>query len=112
MGFLLARLLACAAAPADSGACDPEVDGWANFGQGFLRQECQVCHASTAVDRHGAPPGVVFDTEADAWAHAPRILARAASDPPTMPPAGATRPEDRARLRRWLSCDPPASVSP
>ncbi len=105
MSLVLLTLLACGQPAADSAACDSQVDGWANFGEGFIRQECQVCHASTAVDRHGAPSDVHFDTEAEVRRHAARILARAAAEPPTMPPTGATRPEDRARLRRWLACD-------
>lgn len=112
MWFLPAWLVACAGPTVDSAACDPEVDGWANFGEGFVRQECQVCHASDATERHGAPPEVTFDTEAEVLARASRILARAAADPPTMPPTGATRASDRARLRRWLTCAAQGAVTP
>jgi hypothetical protein len=35
---------------------------YTNFGEGFLRENCQGCHASTTADRYGAPDTVVFDT--------------------------------------------------
>ncbi len=82
---------------------------WSNFGQGFLLENCQGCHASTAVDRYGAPEGVVFDTVEDAWLHAPRILARSTGDAPTMPPQGGVSADDRTRLEWWLRCGTPGT---
>ncbi len=86
---------ACAAAP---------ITTYANFGAGFLTESCQVCHASTAPDRHGAPESVTFDTEEEAWEHADRILAVATGEAPTMPPEGGVTDEDRERLEVWLRC--------
>ena len=102
-------LLACGASPdAESAdACtDAPVVTYETFGAGFLIQYCQSCHASTAPDRAGAPADVVFDTADDAWTWRERILERAASEPPTMPPLGGTTEDDRARLRTWLDCAP------
>jgi uncharacterized membrane protein len=104
-------LLACSPSEAtikdtDPCATEPVVD-YNNFGQGFLIENCQSCHASTQSAREGAPEDIVFDTEADAWAWSDRILARAASEPPTMPPQGGTSAEDRQLLIDWLSCSAP-----
>lgn len=109
MGFLSA--MAChntRDARRDDTSSDTCVDvplvTWATFGEGFLREACQGCHASTASDRHGAPEDVVFDDVEDAWAWADRIVARAASEPPSMPPMAGTSAEDRVRLVWWLTC--------
>ena len=91
---------------ADVGCIDAPVVRWANFGQGFLREQCQTCHGSTTIERYGAPPDVVFDTEADAIRQAPRIRARSIGPSPTMPPQGGVSESDRALLELWLSCDP------
>lgn len=85
----------CAGAP---------VETYDTFGRGFLTFHCQGCHASATPDRLGAPVDVVFDTKDDALRQRDRILARAAGDAPTMPPAGGTTDEDRARLEIWLRC--------
>ena len=77
---------------------------YANFGQGFITHYCQGCHASSAPDRYEAPETVTFDTVEEIWAWKERILARAASEPATMPPAGGTSAEDRQKLRWWLEC--------
>jgi uncharacterized membrane protein len=91
--------------PADTGACaDAPVLTWANFGAGFLIENCQSCHASTSPDRNGAPESVTFDTEAEALALQDRILIRAAGDAPDMPPEGGITEEDRHRLELWLTC--------
>ena len=82
---------------------------WANFAEGFLVENCQSCHASTSVDRHGAPAGVVFDTLNDALEQAARIGVRAAGDDATMPPAGGISEEDRALLAAWLACGEPGA---
>lgn len=99
-------LLGCAH-PSDS-ATDPCADTpvvtWANFGQGFLLQECQGCHASTAINRFGAPEAVYFDTVDDAWRLHDDILDQAGAEPPTMPPSAATKADDRQLLRWWLNC--------
>lgn len=106
--LLLLPLLACGGGEDDSAAAalcaDAPVVTWDNFGEGFLTESCQSCHAAETPDRHGAPEEVTFDTEADALAWADRILARAAADPPTMPPAGGTHADDRELLTIWLTC--------
>ncbi|MCB9797724.1 MAG: hypothetical protein H6741_33960 [Alphaproteobacteria bacterium] len=45
----------------------------------------------------------------EVWAWQERILARAAADAPTMPPAGGTSEDDRTRLRWWLECAEPGT---
>ena len=42
---------------------------WANFGEGWLLQECQGCHGSAVTTRHDAPVDMTFDTVDQAWAH-------------------------------------------
>lgn len=87
--------------------CEGEpVVTWANFGQGFLREQCQACHASTVINRGNTPADVIFDTEADAVRLADRIEARALGEAPTMPPEGGVSDTDRALLALWLRCDP------
>ena len=103
---LLASLLACGGEALDTGdpCAEAPVVTWDTFGQGFLRENCQGCHASTVVDRAGAPAEVTFDDEAQALAWRERILARAAGATATMPPLGGTTEDDRWRLRVWLTC--------
>ncbi len=93
------------AVPHDTGICaDAGTVTWNSWGRGFLTEACQACHASTATNRYGAPEDVAFDTVDEAWTWADRILARAASDPPSMPPAGGVTEDDRTRLTWGLSC--------
>jgi uncharacterized membrane protein len=80
------------------------VTTWDNFGAGFVTENCQACHASTAADRQGAPEGVVFDTEEDVWRAAPAILTMATGEEPLMPPRGGVPEDDRYRLEVWLTC--------
>lgn len=82
---------------------------WANFGNGFLIENCQGCHASTAADRHDAPEEVCFDTVEQAWSWASQILALATGDEPTMPPTGGVFDDDRQRLEYWLRCAEPGT---
>ncbi len=103
--MLLVWLLACTGAGDTGDACaDAPVVTYETFGAGFLRQNCQACHASTTLDRAGAPAEVTFDTVDEAWTWKERILERAAVDPPTMPPMGGTTEDDRAKLTFWLTC--------
>lgn len=109
---MIVLLLACGTSgtPADSAAdsadacADAPALTWESFGQGFLTQQCQTCHASTAPDRHGAPADVHFDTVDDAWHFSAAILGTAAGDTPTMPPEGGPSADDRQRLEWWLRC--------
>jgi uncharacterized membrane protein len=107
--LLLLPLLACGdkddGDDTAAGLCaDAPVVTWDNFGEGFLTENCQSCHSADTADRHGAPEDVNFDTEEEALDQADRILARAATASPTMPPAGGTQEEDRTLLTLWLTC--------
>ena len=83
---------------------DAPVTTYANFGQGFMLQHCQSCHASGSLERNGAPEAIHFDDEEAVWAHADRILDRSTGDSPDMPPMGGVDSEDRLRLEQWLTC--------
>ncbi len=117
---MLLLLLACAApdtpgaapdslAPSDSAdpcAGAPVVD-WNSFGDAFLGHACAGCHAGTTPNRNGAPEEVRFDTVDLAWEWAPRILARATGQAPSMPPRGGVADDDRQKLAWWLGCGVP-----
>lgn len=105
---MILALLACSGEePVDTGSsiCDdaPFVS-WDSFGHGFLVEQCQPCHATTAVDRYGAPEEVTFDDEEIALAQKASILRVATGDAPTMPPAISVEERDRYLLEVWLSC--------
>jgi len=90
---------------ADTAFClDAPVLTWDNFGDGFMTQHCQSCHASESPSRQDAPEDISFDTEEQTLALADRILARATGDSPTMPPQGGAQDVDRLKLQWWLSC--------
>jgi len=93
----------------DTACADAATVTWNSWGQGFLIEACQGCHASAAEERFGAPEDVSFDTVDQAWDQAERILARAGTDPPTMPPQGGVEPDDRQRLVWWLTCAEPGT---
>ena len=106
---LLLLLLACTSDGDDSGGADAlcqdaPVVTWDYWGQGFLTESCQSCHASTSADRNGAPTDVSFDTEADVWTHRDAILAAATGTEPRMPPRGGVSDDDRQLLTIWLTC--------
>ena len=115
MRLMLLALVACSDKPSDSVPLDTSscetlpVVNYANFGEGFITHYCQGCHAGSAPNRFDAPENVTFDTVEDVWTHADRILARAAVDPPTMPPSGGTSEEDRTKLSWWLTCAEPGT---
>jgi uncharacterized membrane protein len=114
--FLTALIIVTACEPASDETDEPETPvesgcgedipilTWEGFGRGFMVTYCQGCHATTAPDRHDAPPNVVFDTEADVALWKDRIIATAGGEPATMPPAGGPTPEDREKLAAWLGC--------
>jgi len=80
-----------------------------NFGQGFMTENCQGCHASTAPDRYGAPKEVIFDTVEDCWEQVDRVLLRSTGSAATMPPQGGVSDDDRTRLAWWLRCANPGT---
>lgn len=82
---------------------------YTNFGEGFLRENCQGCHASTTPERYGAPDHVTFDTVEEAWTWSARILVRSTGESPTMPPQGGVSADDRTRLLWWLRCGTPGT---
>ncbi len=102
----VAALAGCGSAPetTDPRCTDTAVLTWDNFGQAFIVTNCQSCHAATAMDRHGAPAAVTFDTRGDVLRQAARVLARVAGDSPTMPPGGGISEESRHKITVWLSC--------
>ena len=83
---------------------DAPVLTWDNFGKGFTIESCQSCHASTAVNRYGAPEGVTFDTLEQTLVWKARVLARATGATADMPPGGGVSDDDRYRLEVWLRC--------
>ena len=94
---------------ADPFCADVPTLAYSNFGEGFLRESCQGCHASTSPNRYDAPENVTFDTVEQAWAWADRILARSTGESPTMPPRGGVSADDRTRLAWWLRCAIPGT---
>ncbi len=86
------------------GWCDTAADvTWEDWGDGFMRTQCQGCHASGTDNRFGAPDDVVFDTEADVITWRDRILVRTV-DERSMPPAGGVDDVDLQLLETWLRC--------
>ena len=76
---------------------------WSNWGQGFVLTHCSGCHAETALDRHGAPEGLFFDTENQVLESAAMLLSMVVEEE-TMPPAGGVREEEMVLLEAWLGC--------
>ncbi len=79
---------------------------YASFGQQFMANYCTSCHSANSTNRHGAPGGQNYDTEADVKRHAADIDAAAAKGPPPPPtrscpssaaPSPASRPTPSAR---------------
>ena len=88
--------------------CDSSpVVTYERFGRGFLTARCQSCHASSSVERYGAPEDVVFDTLADVETFRERILARSTGDTVSMPPGGGLSDDDKTMLTLWLTCQEP-----
>ena len=106
--------LACGGANSadDSGAgalcVDAPVLTWENFGEGFLRENCESCHGSEAPYRQStsAPPpaDIHFGDKDSALRLKDQILSSAAGAAPRMPPRGGVGVEDREKLNIWLRC--------
>ena len=102
---MLLLLLACTSGSDTADTCaEAPVVTWESFGEALLIEHCQPCHASTAVNRFGAPIEVTFDTHEQAVALSDAILRVATGDEPTMPPAISIGETDRELLRIWLTC--------
>ena len=80
-----------------------------NFGESVIFGECQTCHATTAVDRKGAPAEITFDDLEEVRDWAPRIYERSAFENASMPPGPIDLDEStRAELGEWLACGAPS----
>lgn len=77
---------------------------WANFGNAFMIQNCNGCHASTTPERYGAPPLATFDTPEEVWMQKASVLYAAGGEAPRMPPSGGTTDVQRLKLAIWLEC--------
>lgn len=109
-------VLAAACTSTGSGATCPSTNPptYASFGRAFMQTYCTGCHSQLARDRHGAPPGLDFDTEAQLRAHAVAIDAEAAAGPDaentdmpdlTGPVRVAPTIAERVRLGELLACE-------
>ena len=109
--FLLVGLAACKSETSiDDYPCPKEGTKltYAQFGQGFLAQNCQTCHGQSSDERKGAPSGYDFGTVESVRSHKDRIFARAAADNVSMPPGPDDPPAaERAKLAEWLACGAP-----
>jgi len=109
-------LLAAACESTESGATCPPSNAptYASFGHPFMQTYCTGCHSRDATDRHGAPPGLDFDTEEQLRAHAAAIDAEAAAGPdadntdmpdltgPVLQPPSL---HEREMLGQFLACE-------
>ncbi len=104
--ILLLAMLACGEEePTPDPLCEEApVVTWDYWGEGFIQESCQSCHASTSSNRRGAPESVSFDTEEQVLDQAAAILAVATGEEPTMPPGGGVSEDDRYLLEVWLRC--------
>ena len=112
LGFAIAVALAgCGDRPSlDDQECAPSAPEltYETFGEPFLVEHCQGCHASDSTDRNGAPTEFAFDTLSDVREHADRVFARAANDNTSMPPGnGGPSSRERQLLGEWLACGSP-----
>jgi uncharacterized membrane protein len=82
-----------------------------NFGEGFLRNYCQMCHSKglAAGARAGAPLGADFDAASDAALWRAAMLSKAGTDMSPEPPVNNVSSSERAQFAEWLNCGAPAS---
>ena len=67
-----------------------------------MTENCQGCHAHSAVDREGAPQEVSFDDISSILEHRDIIIYEIEEE--TMPPAGGIPIEERDAALEWLRC--------
>jgi uncharacterized membrane protein len=113
---LLAALLfsACASSTPSGAACPTSnAPTYGSFGTTFFATYCTPCHSTTAINRHGAPADLDFDSMDDIKRHADGIDLEAAAGPSAtntaMPDIGMTvmeapSMEERALLGQFLAC--------
>lgn len=77
---------------------------WVNFGNAFMTQNCNGCHAATTPERYGAPELATFDTAEEVWDQRASVLFAAGGDAPRMPPSGGTTDIQRMKLAIWMEC--------
>ena len=98
-------VFACAEVVDDSVDCDSaQVSTWASFGEGFMVENCQSCHAEATPNRYGAPLAYSFDTHEDVLKWSERIYMVVLGENPTMPPGGGLTDSDKQLLMDWLVC--------
>ncbi len=103
-------LLACAgelsgyADTADTAGCvNGPIVTWESGGESFFRSYCVSCHSSQAIDRHGAPEYLNYDT-LDGVREARHSIREAALWDQVMPPGYPLEEEQRAILSSFLHC--------
>lgn len=111
---LLLVLGACTST--QSGATCPTANAptYDSFGRRFFATYCTGCHSASARERHGAPGGLDFDSEAEIRRHAAAIDAEAAAGPEatntdmpdmTGPVRMQPTPAEREQLGQFLACE-------
>ena len=110
LGCALGCALGCGNDHALDGNGDPACEmshlTYQNFGEPFALDWCRGCHSAAVPPgmRQKAPININFDTRAELMQWQDRILMRATSEAPTMPPAGGPSADERALLAEWLEC--------
>jgi len=114
--ILSVLLVAGACTSTQSGATCPTANAptYESFGRSFFATYCTSCHSAAAVSRHGAPPGIDFDTEDEIRRHTTAIDAEAAAGPqatntdmPDMTGPVHMQPTEtqRQQLGQFLACE-------
>lgn len=114
LASLLLFLAACTDG-ASGAACPPShPPTYADFGAPFFARYCTGCHSVAVSDRHGAPRGLDFDSEAEVHDRADAIDAVAAAGPDarntdmpdmTGPVHVAPSLAERVLLGQLLACE-------
>ena len=97
-------LISCSSQENIEDFCDDVVVTYESFGRGFLIENCQSCHASTTLDRNGAPFDVVFDEREQVEEYLDDIYRVILSENASMPPNGGITEDDLLFLSQWLIC--------